>query len=196
MSNLNPQSGIFERLVSGGLVAAPMRHPSQSEQIRQIPITTNPNPASDIVGALIAAGLASNGGMREKNPKRVAAALAHHAKIRRATRIAKEALAAPVEPPRRQRRPGFKPIGTRKYDRVVRIMRPGEWYARGDLAKAVGFGRDARGYVTQALLSSALVTRVHYSKAGTGSPTCPEPHWLYGLTAKGEALRELCLLLS
>jgi hypothetical protein len=198
MRNLNPQSGILDHLVSGALVAAPMRHPSQSdnlcEETRQIP-TTNPNPASDILGALIAAGLADNGGMRQRNPKRVAAARAHHAKIRRAKRIAKEALAPPIEPPQRRRRPGFKPIGTRQYDRVVQVMEPGGWYSRGDLAKAVGFSRDARGYVTRALLPLALATRARNPKADTGTSTCPAPAWLYRLTPKGEALRKLCSLL-
>lgn len=150
-------------------------------------------PPGGILDTLTATGLVENHGIRQKDPRRVAAGLRQQARARRARREAKEALAPPiVAPPRR--RPGFKPIGQRRYDRVIRVMEPGLWYARGDLARAAGFDRDARGYVTMALLYNALATR---SRPGgdPGTKTCPAPHWLYQLTEKGEALRSLLVLL-
>jgi hypothetical protein len=154
------------------------------------------DPTRGILDALINSGVIENHGVRQKNPRRVAAALRQHAKARKLKREAKEALAAPIDPPRRHRRPGFKPIGQRRYDRVVRVMAPGLWYSRGDLTRAAGFGLDARGYLMRSLLTGALATRAPNPKAGTGTSTCPAPQWLYRLTVKGEALRELCRLLA
>jgi hypothetical protein len=150
----------------------------------------------DILKRLVAAGLVKNFGARQKNPRRVAAALRQHAKARKLKREAKEASAAPIDPPRRHRRPGFKPIGTRMYDQVVRRMVPGHWYSRGDLASAAGFGVDARGSLMRSLLAGTLATRAPNPQAGSGTSTRPAPQWLYRLTAKGEALRHLCRLLT
>ena len=145
---------------------------------------------------LIKSGLVENYGIPQKNPRRVAAAQQQHARARKARREAKEALTPPPIAPRRRRRPGFKPIGTRMYDQIVRRMLPGHWYSRGDLARAAGFGLDARGYLMRSLLANALATRARNSDAGSGTPTRPAPQWLYGLTPKGETLRELCKLLA
>ena len=152
------------------------------------------NPTGGIFNSLTATGLVEDYGQRQPNPKRVAAARRVHALRRRAKREAKEALAPPPVDAPAPRRPGFKPIGQRRYDRIVRVMEPGLWYSRGDLARAVGFDRDARGYVPLALLSNALATR---SRPGgePGTKTCPAPHWLYRLTPKGEALADLLDLL-
>jgi hypothetical protein len=101
-----------------------------------------------------------------------------------------------IDPPRCHRRPGFKPIGTRMYDQIVRRMVPGHWYSRGDLTRAAGFGMDARGYLMRSLLAGSLATRAPNPASGTGTSTRPAPQWLYRLTAKGEALRDLCRLLA
>jgi hypothetical protein len=154
------------------------------------------DPPHSIFGALIKSGLVENNGIRKKNPRRVAAALRQHTKARKLKRKAKEALAAPIDPPPRcHRRPGFKPIGTRMYDQIVRRMVPGLWYARGDLASAAGFGLDSRGSLMRSLLAGALATRARNPQADAGTSTCPAPQWLYRLTEKGEALRGLCRLL-
>jgi hypothetical protein len=103
------------------------------------------DPPGGILAGLINSGLVDNYGIPQKNPRRVAASLRQHARARRARREAKEALAPPIDPPPRRRRPGAKPIGTRKFDRVLRLMKPDDWYAAGDLARAAGFGSDAAG---------------------------------------------------
>jgi hypothetical protein len=153
------------------------------------------DPTRSIFDSLINSGVVDNYGARQPNPRRVAAALRQHTKARRLKREAKEALAAPIAPTRCHRRPGFKPIGTRMYDQIVRRMVPGHWYSRGDLASAAGFGLDARGHLMRSLLTGALATRAPNPDADAGTSTCPAPQWLYRLTAKGEALRDLCRLL-
>jgi hypothetical protein len=152
------------------------------------------HPPHNVFGALIKSGLIQNYGARQKNPKRVAAALRHHASARRAKRIANEALAPPSAPP--QRRPGFKPIGTRMYDRVVPLMLPGHWYSRGDLAHAAGLGVNGRGTISRMVERGGLLVRAPNPAAGKGTPTRPEPRWLYRLTPKGERLGEMCRLLA
>lgn len=129
-----------------------------------------------------------------KNPKRVGAALRQHAKARKAKREAKEA-ATPIIPRAPRPRPGFKPIGQRRYDRIIRRMGPGFWHSRGDLARAAGFSRDARGYVAQVLIRNALATRAANPQAASGTKTRPAPQWLYRLTKKGEALQDMLRLL-
>jgi hypothetical protein len=154
-----------------------------------------------IFDALIKSGLIETHPDQCKSFRRSAAALLGHARRRRKLREAKEArrnaeaaLDALVNlPPPPHRRPGSLPIGQRRYDRIIRFMEPGLYYARGDLARGAGFGLNARGELVRTLLAAHLVTRVPYSEAGKGSPNNPEPLWLYRLTPKGEALREqLC----
>ena len=153
-------------------------------------------PPGGVFDGLINLGLVENNGVRQKNPRRVAAALQQHGRARRARREAKEALAPPIAQRRRGRRPGPLPIGTRRFDRVLRIMPPGNWYAGGDLARGAGYESDAAGDLMRSLLANALVTRAPNPDAASGTPTRPEPQWLYCLTAKGESLRELCKLLA
>jgi hypothetical protein len=154
-----------------------------------------------IFDALMKFGYVADHPDAHKNFRRSAAALLGHARRRKRRREAKEArrnaedaLAAMVDlPPPPHRRPGSLPIGQRRFDRIIRFMEPGLYYARGDLARGAGFGLNARGELVRTLLANALVTRVPYSEAGKGSPNNPEPLWLYRLTSKGEALREqLC----
>ena len=195
MSNFDySPRGILDSLIAAGRVENRGATPSQSpgDELRQI--STN-DQQGDILNRLVAAGLVENFGARQKNPRRVAAARRQHANARRAKREAKE-LAAPIDPPRCHRRPGFKPIGTRMYDQIVRRMVPGHWYSRGDLASAAGFGMNARGSLMRSLLAGALATRARNPQADTGTSTRPAPQWLYRLTAKGEALRDLCRLLA
>jgi hypothetical protein len=149
-----------------------------------------------ILDSLINSGLVEDYGVAQKNPKRVAAAQQQHAQARRARRQAKEALAPPIDPPRRHRRPGHKPIGTRMYDRVLRVMEPGHWHPAGDLVRAAGYVLRARGNLMRSLLTGELVTRARNPGAASGTPTRPAPQWLYQLTPKGETVRELCKLLA
>jgi hypothetical protein len=188
MSNLR---SILDSLIASGRIADHGAMPSQSPA----PMSNFGDPPRGIFDSLTTTGLVENYGIRQKNPKRVAAALRIHAMRRRAKREAKEA-AAPIAPPRRRARPGFLPIGRRRFDRAVRVMVPGRWYARGDIARATGFDRDARGDLMRAMLTRELASRAPNPDAGTGSRTCPEPEWLYRLTPKGEALRTLCGLLA
>jgi hypothetical protein len=168
---------------------------SPGHKVRQKFMSKFFEPPGGILTGLINSGLVENYGIPQKNPRRVAASLRHHARARKARREAKEALSPPIAP-RRHLQPGPKPIGTRMYDPVLRVMSPGNWYARGDLARAVGVGLDARGHLVRSLLANALATRTRNPEAASGTPTRPEPQWLYRLTAKGEALRALCNLLT
>jgi hypothetical protein len=192
MSKLNdPPRGILDGLIAAGRIENRGARPSQSP-VRQIP-TSDPG---GILNSLFKSGLVKNFGARQKNPKRVAAALRQHANARRAKRIAKEALRPPSAPSQRHRRPGPKPIGERKYDQIVLCMLAAHWYSGGDLCRAAGFDLGERGYLMRSMLADALVTRAPNPAAGNGTPTRPEPQWLYRLTPKGEHLRELCRLLA
>lgn len=157
------------------------------------------DPPRSIFDRLVGTGLIENNGIREKNPRRVAAARQQHAQARKKRREAKEALAELIEDPPRpapaRRRPGPLPVGTRRHDRIIRAMKPGLWYARSDMVAAAGFGLNARGEMARTLLKHGLATRSRNPDAGKGTPTRPEPHWLHQLTPKGVALRELLLLL-
>ena len=192
------RAAVLHRFSRGG-ASIPIRrlhntsHPLT--KYKRIPMSKIIDPPHNIFGALIKSGLIQNYGARQKNPRRVAAALRQHAKARKLKREAKER-SAPIDAPQCRRRPGSKPIGTRMYDQVVRRMVPGHWYSRGDLASAAGFGLDSRGSLMRSLLAGALATRARNPQADIGTSTRPAPQWLYRLTAKGEALRELCRLLS
>jgi hypothetical protein len=136
-----------------------------------------------------------------KSLRRSAAALLGHARRRKKLREAKEArqnaedaLAALVDlPPPPHRRPGSLPIGQRRFDRIVRLMEPGCWYARGDLVRWARLGLNARGEMMRTLRAYALVERTRNPDAGKGPRNNPEPLWLYRLTKKGDALRALLL---
>jgi hypothetical protein len=149
-----------------------------------------------IFDSLVGTGLIKNNGRRQKNLRRVAAALRVHAQRRKLKREAKQALEPLIDSAPRRRRPGFKPIGERRYDKIVRLMKPGLWYARGDLTQAAGFGRDARGDLMRSLLTNALATRAPNPQAAAGTECRPEPQWFYRLTPKGEVLSEICRLLA
>jgi hypothetical protein len=149
------------------------------------------SPPVSIFEALVKAGCIEDHADAHKDLRRSEAALLGHARRRKRIRENKEALAALVDPPSPpRRRPGPLPVGQRRYDRVVRVMEPGRWYARGDLMHMAGFGLNTRGEMVRTLLAKALAERLRYSKAGQGPSHNPEPLWLYKLTSKGEALRD------
>jgi hypothetical protein len=156
-----------------------------------------------IFDALMKSGYVADHPDAHKNFRRSEAALLGHARRRKKLREAKEArqkaedaLAALVDPPPSpHRRPGSLPIGQRRFDRIIRLMEPGKWYARGDIVRWAGLGLNARGEMVRTLRAYALVERTRNPDAGKGPSNNPEPWWLYRLTPKGEALREqLCRL--
>jgi hypothetical protein len=158
------------------------------------PVTS---PPVSIFDALIKAGLIEDHPDAHKDLRRSEAAKLGHARRRKRIRENKEALAALADPPPPpRRRPGPLPVGQRRYDRVVRVMEPGCWYARGDLAREAGFGPDVRGELMRTLLANALVERTRNPTAGKGPSNNQEPLWLYRLTPKGEALRDQLLKLA
>jgi len=189
---------VAQRVPQPHLMAFSFGEPA--DEIRQKPMSSFNSAKDGVFDSLIASGLVENNGKRQKNPKRVAAALAWRARERNAKRVAKGALAAMIgddtQAPRPRRRPGYKPIGQRQYDRVLRVMQPGQWHARGDMARAAGYGLDARGSLTRALLANALVKRVCRRGPTKGPGNNPEPDCLYSLTPKGEALAALCKMLT
>lgn len=93
-------------------------------------------------------------------------------------------------------------FGDRIVDHMVRAMAPGQWYGRGDIIQACGYGRPQRGKVNQALLPSGLVERRRNpAYAGHVDPRraargMAEPLWLYRLTRLGELQREALALIS
>ena len=77
-------------------------------------------------------------------------------------------------------------------DRMLRAMRPGEWYGMGDIARMTGVGRSARGKVQQILLPRGWVEQVaNPAFRGILDPwqimrgAEPEPQFLYRLTEVG-----------
>ena len=79
---------------------------------------------------------------------------------------------------------------------MLRFMIPGQWHTRGALARAAGYGLDARGSLVRSLLANALVKRVCRQTPRKGPGNNPEHKCIYTLTPKGEALRALCNLLA
>ena len=180
-------------LEQGAIQHTTFRRPAAAKPESELRLTEPAtNEPVDILANLIKAGVVEDQPDARKNFRRSAAAKLGHARRRKRRRELKEALAATVDPPPPPcRRPGPLPIGQRRYDRIVRVMEPGRWYARGDLARAAGFGLNARGELMRTLLANALATRARNPDAGKGPSHNPEPLWLYRLTpGRGEALRE------
>jgi hypothetical protein len=84
-------------------------------------------------------------------------------------------------------------LGRRLVDHFVRVMEPGNWYARNDIA---GREKARQGRFLQAVWRSGIAERSR-NPAWDGKHTRnDEPHWLYRLTPKGEALRTLLIMVE
>ncbi|MBP1064854.1 hypothetical protein ABIE85_002611 [Bradyrhizobium diazoefficiens] len=81
-------------------------------------------------------------------------------------------------------------------DRMLRVMRPGEWYGQGDIARMAGVSKSARSKVHQVLLRRRWVEKARNPafrgildpwqiKAGAE----PEPLHLFRLTELGERIK-------
>jgi hypothetical protein len=103
---------------------------------------------------------------------------------------------------RRARSPQLTPFGERIIDRMVTAMDPGAWYGRGDLVRAIGGERYARGKVLEAWRAGWLERAANPSYVA--KPAVPDgawlpvrdAEWLYRLTPAGEALRDAVRLLA
>lgn len=97
----------------------------------------------------------------------------------------------------RRARHGPQPFGASMAERMVRAMEPGEWYGMGDIARAAGVGREARGKVVQRLIPLGLIEAAENVDANHGPQKANEPPAkLYRLTAAGEALRGAIMLVE
>jgi hypothetical protein len=95
------------------------------------------------------------------------------------------------------------PLGQRRIDKFVCAMAPGDWHGMGDLLKATGLSRSARGTLSLKAIAQGLVERRRnpawrrqmdpWEIMAAGG--C-EPIWLYRLTPAGEALRSQILMLQ
>ncbi len=81
-------------------------------------------------------------------------------------------------------------------DRMLRAMRPGEWFGMGDIARMAGVERSARGKVHQILLRRGWVEKAdNPAYRGRLDPRQimagaePEPQHLYRLTESGLRVR-------
>ena len=90
-----------------------------------------------------------------------------------------------------------KPFGERWVDRCVKVMLPGEWYADRDLQIAMRAEEDQPVQVEP--LRQGMIER-RRNPEWKGQNRHPRevqaPKWLYRLTVRGEALRDLCLMLD
>lgn len=88
------------------------------------------------------------------------------------------------------------PLGERWQDRCVRAMRPGEWYADRDLQILMHAGEDQP--VQLVARKEGLIERRRNPdwKGQNRYGEMQQPKWLYRLTEKGEARKELCELLG
>ncbi|GLR91304.1 hypothetical protein [Bradyrhizobium iriomotense] len=81
-------------------------------------------------------------------------------------------------------------------ERMLRVMRPGEWYGQGDIARMAGVGTSARSKVHQVLLRRRWVEKVRNpAYQGILNPwrinagAEPEPLHLFRLTELGERIK-------
>lgn len=114
-------------------------------------------------------------------------------------RAARDTAAAYARKPRLWR----LPFGARAHDRMLRRMVPGEWYGQRDIVRLAGCGREWSSKVHQVLRPQGLVERARNPAwRGPLNPLrimageMPEPKYVYRLTAKGEAMRELLVLIE
>lgn len=101
---------------------------------------------------------------------------------------------------------GPKPkIGDRLKDRMLRVMRPGEWYAMRDIARAATGkrGRHCAPYSFPVIrmFRDGMLERVpnpQWDPVPRSPQHCArhgrEPKWLYRMTLSGEALRSVVIL--
>lgn len=97
----------------------------------------------------------------------------------------------PPAKPKRKYYPRFVPMPHRNVDKMLRLMFPGHWYERGDLARAAGTAEKTGVYIRD----------LEAMGAAERTPAPPRhrigiPRFFYRLTPKGEGLAALCRLLS
>lgn len=96
----------------------------------------------------------------------------------------------------------WAPIGERVTDRLLAVMRPGEWYGQRDIVRAAGYPRGYNSKVLQVLLPASLIERKRnpayrgHAKQREVFTGLAEPVWLYRLTRRGELERASVLLVG
>lgn len=94
----------------------------------------------------------------------------------------------------RQRKPSCaRAFGKRIVDHMLRAMVPGQWHGSGEIARAAGALRHARGKMWQVMQPAGWIERVvnpAYDPGKVIFSTAREPRYLWRLTRAGEMMRE------
>lgn len=77
-------------------------------------------------------------------------------------------------------------------NRLLLVMAPGHWYGAPEIGRAAGLARNSlHGTLYQRAVKNGLVDRARNAAFDPRLPNGIEPRYLWRLTSKGEAVREM-----